>query len=487
MQVFLIMLVISIFLHDSFWHDAWTASPRLIFTVLIGPKLLLAIVQWLLCRLTVSRMSGPTVYKAIARADRLMLIFRAVTFILYVVDLSIGGLRYFRSTMGDLILIDELLIIMPTLLLLVWSWWSYYPIDRRVREARLIGMIDHGLPVYPIWSRSEYLISQIRHQIALIMVPLVLILAWAETVMWLGPGRMNLIQGAYLSLASMAGAMTVFLFAPLMIRMIWDTAPLPQGAIRERLTAMCRFHRIGVRELLLWRTYGGMINAAVMGLISPLRYIFLTDALLEMLPQNHVEAVMAHELAHIRKHHMFWLLLAAAGSLGVIYMVMDLVLRMAGDSHADIAGLFTQLNLDILNSPIVGVGFITGLVVLLWTGVFGWISRRIERQADTFAVLHMNSQMTDFAGRPVDRSHIQPESVYTMVGALGQVAELNHLPVNKHSWRHGSIKWRQDYLKELVGKPSGKLPIDRLLFRIKLFSVVAAVVTIAYEVILTTS
>ena len=58
-----------------------------------------------------------------------------------------------------------------------------------------------------------------------------------------------------------------------------------------------------------------MINGAVMGAITPVRYILLTDALLETLPRERVEAVMAHELAHVRRHHIFWLVMAAAGSM----------------------------------------------------------------------------------------------------------------------------------------------------------------------------
>ena len=56
-----------------------------------------------------------------------------------------------------------------------------------------------------------------------------------------------------------------------------------------------------------------------------------------------------------------------------------------------------------------------------------------------------------------------------MAKALQQVADLNNISVSRHSWRHGSIAWRQNYLRSLLGKPSqGGLPIDREVMAIKL-------------------
>ena len=60
--------------------------------------------------------------------------------------------------------------------------------------------------------------------------------------------------------------------------------------------------------MLLWKTFGVMINAGVMGLVAPLRFILLTDGLVERMPVERIEAVMAHEVAHVSKRHIFWLI-----------------------------------------------------------------------------------------------------------------------------------------------------------------------------------
>ena len=70
-------------------------------------------------------------------------------------------------------------------------------------------------------------------------------------------------------------------------------------------------------------------------------------------------------------------------------------------------------------------------------------------------------------------------SAQTMIEALQQVAELNHVPARKRSWRHGSIAWRQRNLRALVGLPVEDLPIDRQMQWIKAAALALLVVTAA--------
>ncbi|MFW6033356.1 MAG: M48 family metallopeptidase, partial [Phycisphaeraceae bacterium] len=377
-------------------------------------------------------------------------------------------------------LLDELLMIAPTIGLLIFGWWSYYPIDRRIREASLIGRVDAGLPVYPIWTRGQYLLAQVRHQLALILAPLLAILAWQEVVMrmpadWFG-------RPDYRWLAMIGGALVVFLAAPLIIRFLWDTVPLPPGELRRRLEAMCRRHRVGVRQLLVWRTFGGMINAAVMGLIAPLRYILLTDALLEMVPRPQVEAVMAHELAHVRKHHMFWLAAAAIGSLGTLEITFGtLFMSLTPDPAIHPAMVRAAGPPTWLLSPHATLVATVAAAGVSWILVFGYVSRRFERQADAFAVRHLATEREDPARDAEGRILVDALSAHTMAGALQTVADLNHIPTTRRSWRHGSIRWRQQYLMSLVGRPVDELPIDRRVRHIKFAAGLAIAAIIAIQ------
>jgi Zn-dependent protease with chaperone function len=278
----------------------------------------------------------------------------------------------------------------------------------------------------------------------------------------------------------LAGSGCVFLAAPVMIRHIWDTAPLPAGELRQRLTDLCRMHRVGVRELLLWRTYGGMINAAVMGMIAPLRYILLTDGLLEMVPARQIEAVMAHEVAHVRRRHLFWLLVVAVGALIGFAAVWEQGLKLAVVLMRSVGPLRLRWIVgEVWQHPWV-LEVVAGAGMLAcWGLIFGWVSRRFERQADTFAVQHFAAERAVHAGAAVESAVIAAQDVQAMTAALQHVADLNHIPTARRSWRHGSILWRQDYLRTLTGQRLNDLAIDRQVKWIKLTAAIGGVVALS--------
>ena len=92
--------------------------------------------------------------------------------------------------------------------------------------------------------------------------------------------------------------------APVILRYIWATEPLPAGALRERFVRTCGRIGLRYREILLWHTHGTAINAAVMGFVAPLRYILVSDALLETMDEEEIEAVFGHEAGHVRHWHL---------------------------------------------------------------------------------------------------------------------------------------------------------------------------------------
>ena len=56
--------------------------------------------------------------------------------------------------------------------------------------------------------------------------------------------------------------------------------------------------------MLTWRTRHQIGNAAVMGFIPQVRYILLTDLLLETMSDEQIEAVFAHEMGHVLADHV---------------------------------------------------------------------------------------------------------------------------------------------------------------------------------------
>lgn len=518
MQMVILFLALGIAAHDALrpiapstpdgtpWAIATAVELPLGFlgllAVVVLPRLLLLFAYRLACGSALRALSGRGNARALRRLDRLGHLYRTGMIANYALDLWAGGLLAVRWALGDLVLIDELLLMLPTLFMAGASWWCYYPIDRRLREAGLIRRLDEGRPVYPIWSRGQFLLAQYRHQVALILLPLGLMMAWVEAVNQLLPrGSGPWLQTPWgplgaaeaVPVAGLAGAAGVFLISPVLLRHVWDTTPLPPGELRDLLRAMCHRYRVRVRELLLWRTFGGMINAAVMGAVAPLRYILLTDALLDALDRRQVEAVMAHELAHVRNRHVPWMIVSAVATLGLLALAAGhaaraVISQLAAWGESDPrspADLAVRLVGD--GSQAVELAALC-LALLGWAVVFGWVSRRYERQADTFAVTHLSRGAEP--GRPIRASApsdtsapsaapdasasapptIQPAAVEAMCNALQQVADLNHLSVTRRSWRHGSIAWRQSHLRSLVGRSPDHLPIDRTVRRINLAS-----------------
>jgi STE24 endopeptidase len=380
---------------------------------------------------------------AVLWADRAVMLSRLAAVAVHGVNvLLVGWLDVVRQWVGDVVVLDELVAVLPVLLVFVGGWWTLYPVERRVRDAILMRDLDMGRPVRPMPARGVYVLTTLRHQAALVLVPILVILSWRETIElaarrdWLPDWIPR--EGLHL-----AGAVLALMLMPLVLRRVWDTIDLEPGPLRDDLVAMCKEHGIRVRQLLLWRTHGTMINGAVLGLIGPARYVLLTDALLESLTEEQVRAVMAHELGHIRRRHMLWLL--AAGVCGI-------PLALAGVQYGlwriDAAWSMS----DWGQAAVLGLGLAAVLVA------FGFVSRRFEWQADAFAAQHLSG----WRGRRDQRALVvSEEAAQVMVAALGSVAALNHIPRRRFTWRHGSIAARQERLMALVGRPAGRLKPDR--------------------------
>jgi len=288
------------------------------------------------------------------------------------------------------------------------------------------------------------------------------------------------------------GGLSIFAVAPLIIRMVWNTSPMPPGPLRDRLVNLCRTHNVRVRELLLWHTHGGQINGAVMGIFGPLRYILLTDGLVERMDDRAVEAVMAHELGHVRRHHMPWMAICALGTLAAMFVGVERAAAMI-DQQLGWDGLHDAVLSVGLSAPSPHTSAAAGAALLLtflgWGAAFGYISRRFERQADTFAVQHLAAQYRDSddesnGANDGDRApRINARAVADMAGALETVCRLNRSSTSRPSWRHGSVDWRIRHLQSLVGRRIDDCPIDRHVRRLRLLGAALLLATLATELL----
>ncbi len=178
-----------------------------------------------------------------------------------------GQLVRFNWRLDHLFLVDRLLILLPVVLPLVVSWAAFYEVDRALRLALIEGEAEEG----QVAGRGRYVLVQARHFLALLLLPLLVVLAVQDAAERLVPGALEGRAG----LAIYALPLVLLLvFFPLILRYVWQTRPLASAVLRERLEAAARRVGFRCREILVWNTGGMMINAAVAGFLPRLRYAF---------------------------------------------------------------------------------------------------------------------------------------------------------------------------------------------------------------------
>lgn len=471
-QEAVIAAFVLVTLERAIGHDVPTWAPvgGRAWVMCITPFLVLAVMAQVWSWLALRNLNRGRVIAALS-LERFLLVVRGLGLAAHAVNcIVLGWPTLVRSAIGDQVALDEFVAASPPLLLVVGSWWWFYPLERRLRESVLARQLHEGTPVTPWPSRWSYVVFWARQSLLPVVVPIVLIAFWSEAVDagWKAFGGNADESPGYLDVIRFVGVLAMIVVGPVLLRRVWQTERLADSPLRERLAEVCRRNGVRVREILLWRTGGTMHNAAVLGLISPARYILVTDAMLENLATPYLEAVAAHEVGHIRKKHLLWLGLATfAAVLAVGAATSWASFRATWWLHDH--WTMSEEELGHARNVLDGVSVIvTLLAALIW---FGWVSRRFEWQADAFAA-------ADLARADGSADVVTQEAASRVSEALGLVAAYNGVAPSRFMWRHGSIRTRQSKLLSLGGRAAAAMPIDRIVGRIK-FATIASFVGFA--------
>lgn len=439
MSPFSLLLVAAILLVDGGYGLAlsWAApAPWLVFVLALTPAAIAVFMSWLVCRTVRIRVLRDGDASSVRRVARVFRLVRQLLILnMLLVILVMDWLAIVRHVTGDLILLDELVAICPVLVAGFLMARCWYPIDQAM-SVQTESAAGNG-PWRFAWG-------QVCMEQLLVLVPALLVFGVLEVTQTTVVHDWGDVVGQSLLVV---GVILVFISTPLLMRLFLALKPMEPGELRERLQQVCRRHGVRIRGILLWSTGGQMLNAAVVGLVGRLRYIVFTESLVETLPDEYAEAVMAHEVAHVRHVHMPWMF----ASIIVIVLMVEV--------------LMTPFE-NLLNDDV----WIHLMAMIVAIGIgFGWISRRFERQADAFAAVHLSDSSEDV---------VTLHSVTLVMNTLESIASLNGAPANRYSWRHGSTAWRCRNLQRLIGCPSSRVPIDRIVSRIKLAIVLAGVISI---------
>jgi len=254
--------------------------------------------------------------------------------------------------------------------------------------------------------------------------------------------------------------LALLLVFPAVIVRLWGCRSLPEGGLRRRIEEFCRQHRIKVNDIMLWPLFEGrMLTAGVIGITGRCRYLLITPALIEALTPEELDAVMAHEIGHIRLYHLplYLLFFLGFGLLAQFAAYPFLALVLGSETLYRLVDISGRSPLALFT--LISTGSLVLLLVLYFRFLFGFFMRNFERQADLYALESIGR-----AGPLV--------TVFEKIARLS--GNIRDLP----SWHHFSIGQRIDYLlaserePRLIGRHQGKVYLALTLFLGLLITVV---------------
>jgi STE24 endopeptidase len=277
-------------------------------------------------------------------------------------------------------------------------------------------------------------------------------------------------QSDWYWLGSMTAILPLILFMPLLIKPLLGLRTMPAGLVRARLEALAKRLHFHCTDFLLWPTHGAMANAMIVGLLPRIRYVIFTDRILEELPPDELDAVFGHEVGHAKHGHMWFYYVFLA--LSITTMAAAFLL------------LGQQLDAPGVELPEWTKGWISLPPLILMVGyiflVFGYLSRRCERQADVYgcrAVSCINSNCLGHDETTMYSERVKrlcPTGIRTFIGALQRVnmangnsgfdddrAQTLRTIIGgffewMRSWLHSTMSRRITFLRTLIGNPQNE-------------------------------
>ncbi|HTU20198.1 MAG TPA: M48 family metallopeptidase [Gemmataceae bacterium] len=373
----------------------------------------------------------------------------------------------------------ELLILSPFVIAQLLAWAAYYDAERAAHRAahRLLAAEPHAgawlelerarsaPPVFG--SRASYVLFQLRQKLALVFLPVLLLLIQKE-LQRLFPAAWQSWQKA-VNFLGIAAVLIVFAAMPWIVRLVLGLKPLPAGPLRQRLEGSARRLRFRCANILVWNTRNGMANAMVIGILPWVRYVVFTDRLLEDFTPDEIEAVFGHEVGHIRHHHMLYYFTFLTASVIVLgWLIIDVVGSHTGAELRDPS--------DHQRTFISEFMLVTVLLAYIFV-VFGFLSRRCERQADVFGCRAVSCPSPSCRGHDDEDDLSQrgrglcPTGINTFIRALEKVALVNGISRDRpgflQSWQHATIGRRIEFLQSMLLDPAVERRFQRRVFLLK--------------------
>jgi len=309
------------------------------------------------------------------------------------------------------------------LLYLVMIWNAAYPVQNRYFAGNV--------------SKKEYILSNISFSLPALLpwfclsvaADLLNLLPWKPFKDFLESPAGEI---GYISLF----LLVIAVFGPVLIRRIWNCKPLEQGYIRSRIETVCKKAGLKYCDILKWELFGGnMMTAGIMGFVGRFRYLLVTPALMNILSDEELDAVMLHEIGHVRKYHMVFYLLFFAGFMACNLVFFEPVMLLIYLLEPVYKG-FAWAGIEKATAhPILISMTLIGSFILYFRFIFGFFMRNFERQAD----LHVYEFSHDAS---------------SLISTFHKIASYSRQSMDKPNWHHFSIGERIRFLERCEDHPA---------------------------------
>lgn len=285
-------------------------------------------------------------------------------------------------------------------------------------------------------NKSNLILSNIKTNLPIIL-PWICISLIADIVVRLPWPWVNEMadsdMGGYIAIT---GFLLLFLlFFPPLVRMLWECKKLEDGPLKQNLLSFCNSLKFKA-DIYSWPLFEGRVpTAAVMGIVPGLRYILITPALIETMTTTEMEAIMAHEIGHVKRFHMLLYLLLISGFSLFAYMLFEPIgyFLFSHDLFYTILKK-TKMDYQSLTTFLATFSYIL-FMLFYFRFLFGYFIRNFERQADIYSFTALGSSLP-------------------LVSSFEKLAAVSGNSKDHPSWHHFSLGQRIDYLQRCEKDPA---------------------------------
>lgn len=316
-------------------------------------------------------------------------------------------------------LIDDLFIVAPALLSLIGSWAIF-----------IFGAPKGSLSKSK--SRTSVFTLWLRMQVVIVAAPI--LFAFFVTDCMRLANTVELSPQLQVLFWCLCGAMVFasVLFYPHIMLFVWSTRRIEDKPFEARCEKLFQLAGIRKRKVRVWKTGNSIVNAAAVGIVPGTEVIVVSDMLLDKFDEKEVDAILLHEIGHIRHRHcikriamvlvpLTLLAIDQASGLGLHRFIAD-------------SNLLTS-TFGSLTQFLPAIAFMVYLLVISRT-----LFRSMEFEADRFAT----------------ESMCHSDESCAVQSALEKMAIIYPRQVDRRSGLHPSIRQRLAFVMDLRAKILGE-------------------------------